>query len=249
MRLIDTLKVGALSLALAVAAQTARAADEAGASGSVVQKIEATASGAAAAADPHACCNGAEKAGLVCGMCTPDAKAAVGKPAVNFQLSDVEGKKVMLSDYAGKVVVLNWVSNSCPFMVDLYKRNDMTKVSDTFKDNKDVVFLNINSNAAEKADSIKAVNEEYKIKTTTLVDADGTVGKFYEAKTTPHTFVIGKDGKLAYAGAYSNAPMGKVEGEGPAVNYAEAAVNSLLKDEPVKVTSSKSWGCGVKYAK
>jgi peroxiredoxin len=202
-----------------------------------------------AADDAHSCCATAAEAGLVCAMCSPDAKAAVGKPAVNFSLMDLEGKAVTLSDYKDKIVVLTWYDENCPYMKAHFTAGTFGKLAETFKENKDVAFLNIDSNEGASVEKLTAANKENKITMPTLIDADGKVGMAYEAKRTPHCFIIGKDGILKYAGALDNAPMGKTKDGETAVNYITQGVGELLAAKEVSVPSTESYGCNVKYPK
>jgi hypothetical protein len=77
------------------------------------------------------------------------------------------------------------------------------------------------------------------------MDPDGTAGKALGAKTTPHLFIIDKEGKLAYKGAVDDDPQGTRPDR---VNYVKLALESLLKGEPVATTTTKPYGCSVKYA-
>ena len=78
-----------------------------------------------------------------------------------------------------------------------------------------------------------------------LDDSQGAVAKAYGAKTTPHMFVINKDGGLAYKGGIDNDPDGNKTDR---VNYVGQALDELLAGKPVSVSETKSYGCGVKYA-
>ena len=83
-----------------------------------------------------------------------------------------------------------------------------------------------------------------------LLDEAGTVGKAYGATNTPHLFVIDARGLVAYRGAIDNSPDG--EGLSPQggklINYADAALDDLAANRPVKTADTKAYGCSVKYA-
>lgn len=200
-----------------------------------------------AAHEGHACCDTAKAAGMTCSMCNPDAKAEIGKPALNFKLKDAEGKAHQLSDFKGKVVVLSWTNPACPFIVDHNKRGTLSALADKYKD-QDVAVLQIDSSKDVTAEKALSIAKEFNSKVPTLLDPKGKVGQMYGAKSTPHVFVIDKEGKLAYAGALDNAPMGKTEDGAAVVNYADQAVSELLAGKAVSVSSTKSYGCSVKYA-
>lgn len=169
----------------------------------------------------------------------------IGKPAPNFTLTDTEGKQHKLADLKGKIVVLEWTDHQCPIVGLHNKSQTMQKCSAQWK-GKPVVWLAIDSNSTcmEKKSDIVAWAKENKIECPILLDAEGTVGKSFGAKTTPHMFVIDKNGNLAYQGAIDDDP--KVGGKSTK-NYVTDAVNALLNDSTVAVTTTQSYGCSIKY--
>ena len=130
----------------------------------------------------------------------------LNKPAPDFTLIDSHGKKHTLSDYQGKYVVLEWVNFGCPFVRKHYNSGHMQKLQALYT-SKDVVWLSICSSAQGKQgymasnDEInEKLAEEGQKSTAYLIDAEGRVGRMYDAKTTPHMFVINKEGILVYDG-------------------------------------------------
>jgi hypothetical protein len=75
------------------------------------------------------------------------------------------------------------------------------------------------------------------------------VGKAYDAKTTPHIFIIDTKGDIAYNGAFDNAPLGKIPAGEQYVNYADKALDELTAGKAVSTTETKPYGCSVKYGK
>jgi peroxiredoxin len=174
------------------------------------------------------------------------AGATVGTKAPDFTLTDATGKVHSLKDYAGKIVVLEWTNPGCPFVVEHYKPEKMTMTRLAEKvTGQGVVWLAINTTFSNKPADTQTWSKEKGITYPTLLDPTGEVGRAYGAKTTPHMFVIGKDGKVAYAGAIDDNPRGEVATPN---NYVDAAVSALLAGKPVEVSSTKSYGCSVKYA-
>jgi hypothetical protein len=118
---------------------------------------------------------------------------------------------------------------------------------------KDVVWLSINSSAEGKQGNFNSEEINDRIKnhnakmSAYLIDVDGKVGKMYGAKTTPHMYVIDKDGKLVYAGAIDDKPSTDVEDVKVAKNYVANALDELLEGKIVSFQSSTSYGCSVKY--
>jgi peroxiredoxin len=174
----------------------------------------------------------------------------IGNKAPDFTLKDLDGNDVQLSAFKGKIVVLEWTNYDCPFVKDHYGSDKKTTstLAKKYAD-KGVKWMVINSTHYTTADATKAWAKKVGLNQTVLIDTDGKVGKLYKAKTTPHVFVIDKEGKVAYQGAVDNAPMGKApEGE-DSVNYVDKAISELLTGKEVETPVTKPYGCSVKYAK
>lgn len=179
--------------------------------------------------------------------------AEVGKPAPDFTLPDLDGKPHRLSDLKGKIVVLEWFNPGCPYVVNSHTRGSL--VDAAARGEKDgVVWLAVNSGAPGKQGHGVEANREaaraWSMPNPILVDESGTVGKAYGATNTPHMFVIGKDGKLAYKGAIDNSPDGERAAPqgGVLVEYVTEAVSDLAAGRPVRTAETKAYGCSVKYA-
>lgn len=177
-----------------------------------------------------------------------EAKSAeIGQKAPAFTLTDTDGKKVSLADFAGKIVVLEWFNPECPVIMQHHKTG--TTFNDLHKEfaDKGVVFLAINSTAKGKMGSGLELNKEkkadFKLPYPLLLDESGEVGRHYGAKKTPHCFVIDKNGVLAYDGAIDNNTDDKAKSK----NYVANAVNQLLRGETVTEAKTKPYGCAVKY--
>ncbi len=169
--------------------------------------------------------------------------AKVGSPAPAFTLKDASGKDVSLSDFKGKVVVLEWMNPGCPVCKGKMDDGSVAKMmADAKAINPDVAFLFINSTAAmadEPEDSAEYL-KDHKIEAPALIDGDGAVGHMYGAKTTPHCYVIDASGTLAYEGAIDDQKD---------TNYVVKTVKSLKAGEAVSPANTKPYGCGVKYKK
>ena len=128
----------------------------------------------------------------------------------------------------------------------------MQSLQKTYTD-KGVVWLTIVSSAPGKqghsdAEGHKKTIEEWKINSTAfLIDEDGTVGKAYDAKTTPHMYVIGKDGELVYQGAIDDKRSTNPDDIPDSKNYVRTALEAVLAGEDVEVSSTNPYGCSVKY--
>lgn len=186
--------------------------------------------------------------------CLPAANAAVdvGEMAPNFTAVDTNGVEHSLSDFKGKNVVLEWSNHDCPFVVKHYEPGNMQKVQKMATDN-GAVWITVVSSAEGKQGSVTA-DEANKImedvganSTARILDPSGEIGKLYGAKTTPHMFVIDEEGKIAYMGAIDSDSSFKQSSIEGATNYVTAALESLNAGEEIEVTSTKPYGCSVKY--
>ena len=173
------------------------------------------------------------------------AVAAIGEPAPDFTLKDEAGKEHKLSQYKGKIVVLEWTNFGCPYVERHYK--EKTMVTSAEKAGEDVVWLAVDSSTtATDADS-KKWKEQYGFTHPVLLDAEGKVGKQYQAKTTPHMMVIDAEGKLRYRGAIDDDKKGEKKAE-ERTNYVLDVVNTLKKGEAIATPETDPYGCSVKYA-
>lgn len=173
------------------------------------------------------------------------ASATIGAPAPAFTLPDAAGQPVKLSDFAGKVVVLEWVNPDCPFVKRHADAGTMRSLAQKYQGK--VVWLGINStNYMDSAANAKWIAER-SLPYPVLDDHTGAVGHAYNAKTTPHMYVIDTTGKLVYAGAIDDDNAGTKGAS--AVNYVDAALAEVTAGKPVSIAETKPYGCSVKYAK
>jgi peroxiredoxin len=190
------------------------------------------------------------------GLMTVQAKKSsplkIGAQAPDFTLQDTDGNKKSLSDYKGQYVVLEWVNHGCPFVVKHYKSGNMQKIQKDVKED-DVVWLSICSSAKGKQGYYSAkewkevAKEKGMASTAILLDPDGEVGKTYDAKTTPHMYIIDPEGALVYMGAIDDKPTTDTDDIKGAHNYVLSALQEHHEGEEVSESSTKPYGCSVKY--
>jgi peroxiredoxin len=113
--------------------------------------------------------------------------------------------------------VLEWFNPDCPFVKYAHgEGGPLESLANELTKKDGIVWLAINSGAPGKegagVERNKQAQAEWKLEHPILIDEDGKVGHTYGAQTTPHMFVIDPAGKLIYAGALDNAPLGRVEG-------------------------------------
>jgi peroxiredoxin len=176
----------------------------------------------------------------------------VGKPAPDFTATDINGKTVKLSDYKGKIVVIESYNSDCPFCMNQYKTGATQDLQKELAA-KGIVWLMVNSvnpkNFSHRTPEQARVEwTAEKIAATAWIDdSSGAVGHLYGMETTPHMFVINQDGTLVYDGAMDNKPDPSHDPR-TARNYVREAVGDLLAGKPIEVSQTKPYGCGVKYA-
>lgn len=179
--------------------------------------------------------------------------AEIDKPAPGFALADQNGKEYSLSDFKGRYVVLEWTNPDCPFVRKHYDSGNMQSLQKAYA-KKGVVWLSICSSAPGKqgyyqgADITKQIEGKKGMQLAYLVDADGSVGRMYGAKTTPHMFVIDDDGVLIYAGGIDDKPSTNTADIDGATNYVQQCLDAAMSGKPVPTKTSTPYGCSIKYA-
>jgi peroxiredoxin len=175
------------------------------------------------------------------------AAPAIGAPAPDFSLQDQSGKTVNLADFSGKIVVLEWFNNECPFVQKQYKTSAMNKLAAKYED-KGVIWLAINSTSGKTNADNKAIASQWNIDRTILNDSAGLVGHAYQSHNTPTMYIIDKSGNLAYWGAIDDRPTPDPADINGATNYVQKALDEMLAGQSVSEPKTKPYGCGVKYA-
>lgn len=172
-------------------------------------------------------------------------RAAIGAAAPQFTLQDQNGKPVSLSDYAGKIVVLEWTNPECPVVQRHYKAKTMTTLANEYKP-QGVVWIAINSTKdATNTEDLGWINDN-NLQYPVLNDASGATGHAYGATNTPNMYIIDKTGNLVYSGAIDNDPQGEKTDK---VNYVSKALDEVLAGKAVSTPETKAYGCAVHYAK
>ena len=179
-------------------------------------------------------------------------EAEVGRAAPGFTAKDINGRTHQLSDYQGKIVVLEAYNLDCPFCENHFKSGAMQELQKEMT-SQGVIWLVVNSTHPRHSSyrdpaSARKEFEGQKMKATAWIDdSSGEIGKKYGLKTTPHMFVINKDGVLAYQGAIDDRPSDSGDPR-KARNYVKEAVGKLTAGQKVVVAKTQPYGCGIKYA-
>jgi peroxiredoxin len=161
----------------------------------------------------------------------------LNQPAPEFTLPDLSGRIHMLSDYRGRIVIVNFWSAECPHS----ERFDTAITTWLAEWGADIALLSIASNANETDVQIKGVAKRRKLPVV-LRDADQTVADRYEAQTTPHVFLIDRQGILRYRGAVDDVAFRQ---RVATKFYLKDAVEAQLSDHLPEITEVKPFGCTI----
>jgi hypothetical protein len=197
-------------------------------------------------------------AGVAClaafGLCAFAASDAlqIGEPAPAFTAVDSQGNIRHLSDFRGKTVVLEWTNAECPYTRKHYASGNMQNIQALALE-RHVIWLTVLSSAPGKqgyadgpgADVLTRSRNAHP--TAVLLDPTGTVGRLYHAKTTPHMFVIDKNGALKYMGGIDSIATADVSDIPTAEPYLKEAMLAVVDDKPVAHPVTRPYGCSIKY--
>jgi hypothetical protein len=182
-------------------------------------------------------------------------RAAVepGQAAPDVSFTDIDGKTHKLADFKGKTVVLEWVNPECPFVKYHYEKAAVIPALQKEAASEGIVWVSINSgHPGAQGDFDEAAVKAWISKTGAspaayVRDSKGEIGKLFDAKTTPHLFIINGEGTLVYEGAIDNARGFDQEKTAKATNYVRSTLAALKEGKPVSPATSQPYGCSVKY--
>jgi peroxiredoxin len=180
-------------------------------------------------------------------------KARIGEAAPEFTSTDSKGGTVRLADLRGKIVVLEWTNDGCPYVGKWYRSGAMQQLQRDAA-SMGAVWLTIASSAPGEegyVDAAKANDDTAGRKAApahVLLDSSGTIARLYGAATTPHIFVIKPDGTLAYMGGADSIASTRVEDMKKAEPYAREAIEAVVAGKQVPHPMTRPYGCSVKYS-
>ncbi len=176
----------------------------------------------------------------------------IGAPAPAFTATDSRGEKHSLGDFRGKTVILEWTNHDCPYVRKHYETGNMQALQKEAT-GKGIVWLSVISSAPgaqghvgpERADELTETRDA--APTAVLLDPEGEIGKAYDARTTPHMYVIDPEGTLVYMGAIDDRPTARHSDVEGARNYVREALSALAEGETLSQPVTRAYGCSVKY--
>lgn len=161
----------------------------------------------------------------------------INQSAPDFELPDLNGVKHRLSDHRGRIVIVNFWSCECPHS----ERTDKAIMAMFVQWRDDVSMLSVASNRNEPAEALKEAAETRRLPTV-LHDAGCSVANLFDAQTTPHVFVIDREGILRYRGAVDDVTFRQRK---PARFFLDEAVEALLEGRLPTLTESPAYGCAI----
>lgn len=176
----------------------------------------------------------------------------VGDKATDFKLKNIDDKTFSLADKKdAKGFIVVFTCNHCPYAVK-YEDRIVALNNKYAKLGYPVVAINPNDATAYPDDDLAHMKKRAKEKSFTfpyLVDDTQDIAKAYGATKTPHVFILKKENAdliVKYIGAIDDNTD---DASAVTVKYVEQAIDALLADKPVTITSTKAIGCGVKWKK
>ena len=122
-----------------------------------------------------------------------DAAALTAQMAPDFQLEALDGGQVRLSDFKGRVVLVNIWATWCPPCVRETPR--LVRIYDRYRD-QGFVILGVNTTYQDDRAKVAAFARDQRITYPVLLDTEGAVGQTYASRLMPTSFLIDRDGKI-----------------------------------------------------
>lgn len=176
----------------------------------------------------------------------------IGEPAPSFEAVTAAGETISLADLQGGTVILEWTNHGCPYVQKHYDGQNMQALqADAAEDG--ITWIQIISSAPGKqghvsAEEAIALNESRGASPAHVVlDPSGEIGRAYDARTTPHMYIIDEAGTLRYAGAIDDRPSARPASLDGATNYVTAALDAMAAGEEIDPAQTVAYGCNVKY--
>ncbi len=176
-----------------------------------------------------------------------------GAPAPDFTATDSNGQAVRLLALRGRLVVLEWTNDGCPFVQKWYRTGAMQALQREAA-GLGAVWLSVISSAPGEqgaADGPRA-NELTRTRNAApahvLLDPRGDLGRMYDAQVTPHVFIAGPDGMLGYMGGADSIASTRDDDLARAKPYVRDGLAAMAAGRPAPDQMTRAYGCTVKYA-
>ncbi len=189
---------------------------------------------------------------LVATLGLAQAAPKIGYPAPAFSAVDTTGKTWSLAELKGKKVILEWTNDQCPYVIKHYGSGNMQALQKEAT-GAGYIWLSVISSAPGKqghvspAEADALTTSRGAAPSAVLIDSQGVLGRAYEAKTTPHLFIIDEAGTLVYRGGIDDKPTTDPADIAGANNYVRQAMAELASGKPIANPVTRPYGCSVKF--
>jgi peroxiredoxin len=189
---------------------------------------------------------------LVATLGLAQAAPKIGAPAPAFSAVDTTGKTWSLAELKGKRIILEWTNDQCPYVIKHYGSGNMQALQKEAT-GAGYIWLSVISSAPGKqghvspAEADALTTSRGAAPTAVLIDSQGVLGRAYEAKTTPHLFIIDEAGTLVYRGGIDDKPTTDPADIAGANNYVRQAMAELASGKPIANPVTRPYGCSVKF--
>jgi hypothetical protein len=179
-------------------------------------------------------------------------KAVIGEVTPEWSSVDSNGKTQDIAKYRGKFVVLEWTNPECPFVKKHYGSGNM-QATQKKATAMGAVWLSIDSSAEGREGYMSpveanSIRKGWKVNSTaTILDASGDLGRMYSARTTPQIVIINPKGVVIYNGAIDDRPTADPSDIQGAKNFALTNLSLAMAGKPVEESTTRPYGCSVKY--
>ena len=163
----------------------------------------------------------------------------IGEAMPDFTMSDYFGKEHSLSNYDNKIVVLSFGTTKCPWWPGALA--GMGRLQSEYA-GRGIVFLAVDSDNGDSPDDIADFAQSQAVSYPILKDENRQYADHVKAERTPAMFVVARDGRLAYQGAFDDRDEPDAE---PGVNYVALALEELLAGDSVSIARAEPQGCPI----
>ena len=179
---------------------------------------------------------------------TPSTMTALGSPAPDFSLPNVDGRTVSLADFAdAPALLVIFMCNHCPFVIHVAE--ELARIGRDYQaKGAGVVGISSNYVGTHPADSPEQMVHEAENRGYTfpyLYDEDQAVAKAFGAACTPDFFLFDADKELVYRGQLDDSrPDSGIPVTGADLR---AALDAVLAGKTVAEEQKPSIGCNIKW--
>ncbi len=185
-------------------------------------------------------------------VATAEAAPEIGAAAPAFSAVTASGDSLALENLEGKTVILEWTNHLCPFVSKHYGSGNMQALQKEMA-GEDLVWLQVISSAPGRQGHVEGdkaldLNQERQAAPSdVLMDPQGTIGRAYAARVTPHMYIIDPEGTLLYMGGIDSIASANPADIDQATNYVREAMGAIAAGEVVPNPVTRAYGCTIKY--